>query len=221
MGRVRPGRMSASMTAGRKMKVDNRRAGALLRRTAVCAALVMVSAQIVLAQAIPAQISQDPASQSKPAQSKPSQNKEAGDESTAVRIFGTVGRWFDDTLSSIGSGFRGARSTVGNLGEEAGQAARATATATANVARDAADSVSRLPGARVVRGRQNCTIAANGAPDCVAAANALCKAKGFGSGRSVDVTSAEECPAAVMLGHRQAKPGECRSVTFITSAFCQ
>ncbi|MGE0565495.1 MAG: hypothetical protein AB7O50_13365 [Pseudolabrys sp.] len=138
-----------------------------------------------------------------------------------ANALGTVGRWFDEALSSIGSNFRSARSTVGSLGEEAGQAAKATANATANVAKDAADAVTRLPGARVVRGRQNCPPAANGAPDCVAAANALCKSKGFGSGRSVDVTSAEECPTAVMLGRRDAKPGECRPVTFITSAFCQ
>ena len=78
----------------------------------------------------------------------------------------------------------------------------------------------RLPGARVVKGHQVCTTAANGAPDCVAAATTLCKAKGFGSGRSIDITAAEECPTAVMLGRREAGPGECRPVTFVTSAFC-
>ena len=81
--------------------------------------------------------------------------------------------------------------------------------------------MARLPTARVVKGHQNCVIAANGAPDCGVAAAALCKAKGFNGGRSVDITSAEECPAPVMLGRREAKPGECRTVTFVTSAFCQ
>jgi hypothetical protein len=132
-------------------------------------------------------------------------------------VFESVGRWFDEAWSSIGSNFKSARSRVDDFGDEAGQAARATA----NAAKDAAGAVARLPSARVVKGHQTCATAANGAPDCISAANALCKAKGFNFGKSVDITSAEECPAPVMLGRREARPGECRTVTFITSAFCQ
>ena len=79
----------------------------------------------------------------------------------------------------------------------------------------------RLPTARVIRGHQNCPLASNGAPNCVAAAMTLCKSQGFNTGKSVDMTTAEECPAQVMLGHRDAAPGECKTVTFVTRALCQ
>ena len=178
------------------------RAMPALGRALLCAGLIVASVLIASAQ------------------ETQGQNKGAA-ESPPANVFGAIGRWFDDTLSSIGSGFSSARSTVGSFGDEAGAAAKATANATANVAKDAAGAVARLPGARVVKGHQTCVTAPNGAPDCISAANALCKAKGFGSGKSVDITSAEECPAPVLMGRREAKPGECRPVTFVTSAFCQ
>ena len=135
----------------------------------------------------------------------------------ATNPFGVVGRWVDDTLTFLGSGFQGAKGGLENLNHEAGVAAKTTASA----AKDAADAVVRIPTARVVSGHANCTIAANGAPDCGAAASSLCKGKGFASGTSIDITSAEECPVQVMLGRRAAQPGECKTVNFVTRAFCQ
>ena len=49
-------------------------------------------------------------------------------------------------------------------------------------------------------GRERCANAPNGAPDCVAAAEALCRKHGFTSGKSMDFTSAEECPVKTVLG---------------------
>ena len=64
------------------------------------------------------------------------------------------------------------------------------------------------------------SVAPNGAPDCLAAAEALCRKHGFASGKSMDSTSAEECPTRVLLSGRQ--PGvECPTVTFISRAMCQ
>jgi hypothetical protein len=185
------------MIAVAEIEIPKGRVTALARRALFCAGLLAASVAFAGAQE--------------------QQRQKAGEPPPPSGMFESVGRWFDEAWSSIGSNFSSARSRVDNFGDEAGEAARATA----NAAKDAATAVTRLPGARVVKGHQNCATAANGAPDCVVAANAMCKAKGFNAGRSVDITSAEECPAPVMLGRREAKPGECRTVTFVTSAFCQ
>ena len=53
----------------------------------------------------------------------------------------------------------------------------------------------------------------------LAAAEMLCRKQGFASGKSMDFTSAEECPPKVLLG--QTSRAECTSVTFINRAMCQ
>ncbi len=130
---------------------------------------------------------------------------------------GAVGRWFSEQFASIGSHFREAEQGVTNFRTEAGTAAKKTGTAV----KDAADVVTKLPTTRVLAGHQKCTISANGAPDCSDAADRLCKRRGFGSGQTVDITSAHECPLRVTLGQREARPGECKNVTFVSRAMCQ
>jgi len=131
--------------------------------------------------------------------------------------FGAVGRWFSESFASIGSHFREAEQGVTNFRNEAGVAAKKTGTAV----KDAADAVTKLPNTRVLAGHQKCTISANGAPDCHDAADRLCKRRGFASGQTVDITSAHECPLRVTLGQREARPGECKNVTFVSRAMCQ
>ena len=80
--------------------------------------------------------------------------------------------------------------------------------------------MARIPVARVVSGHEKCPNAPNGAPDCVAAATALCKAKGFESGKSADMTTADVCPAQVYLSGRSSGPG-CKTETFVSRALCQ
>jgi hypothetical protein len=123
-----------------------------------------------------------------------------------------VGRWFD----GLGSGLRGARSGVESLGHEAGVAARSTV----EDAKSAAGAVTGISSARLVKGHEVCTIAPNGAPDCGMAANAICKSKGFAAGKSVDMTTAEVCPAKVYLAGRNSGP-DCHSETFVSRALCQ
>jgi hypothetical protein len=131
-------------------------------------------------------------------------------------FFGGIARWFDQQASKIGSGFKDAGSPVEKFGHQAGVAATTTATA----AKNAADAMVRIPSARVVTGREKCKVAPNGAPDCVAAANALCKAKGFGAGQSADMTTTEVCPPQVYLSGRTSGAG-CRTETYLSSALCQ
>ncbi len=131
-------------------------------------------------------------------------------------FFGGIVRWFDRQASKIGSDFKDAGSQVENFGHEAGIAAKTTVEG----AKDAAGAVARIPAARVVTGHEKCKVAPNGAPDCVAAANAVCKAKGFESGKSVDMTTAEVCPAQVYLSGRSSGAG-CHTETFVSRVLCQ
>lgn len=126
-------------------------------------------------------------------------------------FLGSVGQWLDQQVSGAKDAFR-------NFGHEAGLAAKSTA----ETAKDAAGTLAkRLPSATtVVSGHEVCRIAPNGAPDCVAAADAICKAKGFKSGKSVDMTTAETCPAKVYMAGRSTGP-ECKTETFVSSALCQ
>ncbi len=127
-----------------------------------------------------------------------------------------AGRWFGEQASKLGSGFKDARQNVEIFGREAGVAAKSTAQG----AKDAADAVVRIPAARSVSGHETCGVAPNGAPDCLAAADALCKGKGFASGKSLDMTTAEVCPPKVYASGRSTGP-ECKTETFVSRALCQ
>jgi len=168
-----------------------------LARAAACVALLM-AAELAYAQS--------PPQPQPPQQQQPSQNP-----------INAVGQWFENTFSFLGSGFKDARGNIDNFNREAGVAAQSATGA----AKDAADAMARIPNSRLVRGHSNCATAANGAPDCSAAAVNLCKSKGHSGGTSVDFTTAEECPLQVTLGRRAAAPGECKTVTFVTRALCQ
>ncbi len=131
-------------------------------------------------------------------------------------FFGNIARWFDEQAEGINSTFKDAGNKIVNFGHEAGVVAKTTVEG----AKDAAGAVARIPNARVVVGHEKCKNAPNGAPDCVAAANAVCKAKGFEFGRSVDMTTAEVCPPRVWMSGRTTGD-ECRTETFVSRALCQ
>jgi hypothetical protein len=125
-------------------------------------------------------------------------------------FFASVGQWFDRQVT-------GAKDAFNNLGREAGIAAKTTA----DTAKDAADTLTnKLPATTLIAGHEICHIAPNGAPDCDTAATAICKGKGFKSGKSVDMTTAETCPAKVYMAGRSSGP-ECKTETFVSSAICQ
>jgi hypothetical protein len=130
-------------------------------------------------------------------------------------FFESIGTWFNQQVDGVNSYFRDTRARVENFGHEAGVAARRTV----DTAKDAADAIARVPNTRVVIGRERCANAPNGAPDCVAAADKICKAKGFTAGKSVDMTTAEICPAHVYMAGRNSGP-ECHTETFVSRALC-
>ena len=135
-------------------------------------------------------------------------------------FFGSIVHWFEDQAAKFDSNLKNAGSQVDNFGREAGIAAKTTVDAAKDAAKDAADAVSRIPAPRVVSGHEKCTNAPNGAPDCVAAASNMCKAKGFNSGKSLDMTTAEVCPPEVLISGRNTGP-ECHDETFVSRVLCQ
>ena len=144
----------------------------------------------------------------------PPQNSPA--KSDPPGFLDAFGKWLSDQADNLNSSFKDAGKKVQSFGKEAGSAAQSTVEG----AKDAADAMVRIPAARVVSGHEKCRIAPNGAPDCVAAATAMCKAKGFESGKSADMTTAESCPPSVYLAGRRSGP-ECRTETFVSRALCQ
>lgn len=144
------------------------------------------------------------------------QQSPPGQQQSEPGLLESLGRWLGRQGDNISSSFKDAGKGVQNFGHEAGVAAQSTV----DGAKDAAGAVVRIPAARVVTGHEVCKVAPNGAPDCVAAATALCKKRGFDSGTSADMTTADVCPARVYLAGRNTGP-ECRTETFVSRAFCQ
>jgi len=124
-------------------------------------------------------------------------------------FFDRIGDWFDRQFSDMKSGMRSARENFDRDTRKSLDAAR-----------DAVEAVSQLPEQRTVRGREVCALAPNGAPDCASAATRLCRSNGYASGKSLDSTTAENCPARVLLSGRHPAPGECKTETFISRALC-
>jgi hypothetical protein len=142
-------------------------------------------------------------------------------------VIESIGRWFDQGAANFRAHLRGAKQRMDSLGDEAAanskdfnsKAAEAGKTA-AEATKSAVDAVAKLPTARMMNGHERCVVAPNGAPDCLAAAETLCRKQGFSSGKSMDFTAAEECPARALLSGQQAGAG-CTTVTFISRAMCQ
>jgi hypothetical protein len=132
---------------------------------------------------------------------------------TPSEVFSGIGRFIDQSLSNVSAGVKGAGDTLGVVPGAATDLAKGVG--------DAAGTIARLPGTNVVKGWERCAIAPNGAPDCEVASVALCKAKGFERGKSLDITSAHKCPAQVWLEGRQPAVGECRDESFVSRAICQ
>lgn len=142
-------------------------------------------------------------------------------------LFEAIGRWFDRGTSTFRDHLRSAKERMDdlndraaantkNMGDRAAEVGRGAADAT----KDAVDAMVKLPTTRVMSGRERCVSAPNGAPDCTVAAEALCRKHGYSSGKTIDFTSAEECPPRALLSGRPAE-AECRTVTFISRAMCQ
>jgi hypothetical protein len=118
-------------------------------------------------------------------------------------------------------GMSDAARTTTDVAKGAAEATRGAADVVTGVARDTAGALSRLPTSRVVAGRERCTVAPNGAPNCRVAAEALCRSKGFASGSSIDFETAEVCPSSANLARWRGEPATCRIENYVIRALCQ
>jgi len=135
------------------------------------------------------------------------------------------GRWVQQGVATMGAGFG---SMVGVIGGHAGDTARGmtdgastVAKGAADVARDTATTVTRLPATAFISGREQCLPAPNGAPDCRAAAEAMCRTRGYNGGNSIDFETAERCPPPYRVSSRNTPEGVCTMEHFVTRALCQ
>jgi hypothetical protein len=183
------------MDIKRSLTVSRKRAAAPQALACALAAVVILMSALAAAQDAPA----------------PEQKSNDGGGFLAA-----VSRWFKDQGANVNSSFESARKKVEGMSRDAGDAAKTTVEG----AKDAAGAVARIPVPRPVSGHEKCQLAPNGAPDCVAAASTMCKAKGFDSGKSVDMTTAEVCPPKVLLSGRNSGP-ECTTETFVSRVLCQ
>jgi hypothetical protein len=171
---------------------------------AFCALLLVVSAT-----------AQETATEPQPPPA--TQQPEAPPDRNAPGFIDALGRWLGDSAAKLNSQLKDAREQMGTIQNQANDAAKDAAGA----AKDAAGAITSLPNARIVDGRERCEAAQNGAPDCRTAAQAVCRGKGFASGKSLDTASARNCPSRVLLSGRIPSASECPVETFVTRAVCQ
>lgn len=176
--------------------------------------LLALSAAIAAAQT-PAPESARPATEAAPPQ-------QPSDQPGLIASFGN---WVQQGVANMGAGFgtmMGAiRGGAGQAAKNAADAASMAAGTASSIARDTATTVTRLPATGIIGGRERCTLAPNGAPDCRVAAEALCRSKGYGGGTSVDFETAEKCPPPYRVSGRNTPEGVCTMEHFVTRALCQ
>jgi hypothetical protein len=140
-------------------------------------------------------------------------------------IVGTFGTWMQQGVTSMSSGFDAMAKGAADAASTMAKGAADVATGAASVAKDAAgvavDGVTKLPVSGFASGHEQCTLASNGAPDCRAAAENLCRARGFANGTSVDYVTSEKCPPAYRPSSRERPEGICPMEHFVTRAMCR
>jgi hypothetical protein len=190
-----------------------RAAGAAVCLAALALTLLAAADAIAQQAADPVSVTPPPPKQSASPPPQPSAGYRPG-------LLDALGNWFDKSFGTVNSGIKDARETIVNIGGKAGQAAKGAASTATDVAKGTADTIVRLPGTRMVDGREKCAIAPNGAPDCYAAAEALCRSKGLSGGKSIETQSAQKCPTRVWLSGRTPQEGECATENFVVRAVC-
>src|ERR1700675_246687 len=136
--------------------------------------------------------------------------------------------WWNDSFGDFNAKMKSAKDKLDDYNKQQDKAAKETSAATqqalkdaAQVTKDAATAVVKLPITRVFEFHDRCQVAGNGAPDCKTTATNACRTKGFDSGQPLDISTSQECPARVMLSGRPPVQGEFKDVTLILRAVCR
>jgi hypothetical protein len=136
--------------------------------------------------------------------------------------------WWNDSFGDFNAKMKSAKDKLDDYNKQQDKAAKETSAATAQalkdaaqVTKDAATAVVKLPITRVFEFHERCQVAGNGASDCQTTATNACRTKGFDSGQPLDISTSQECPARVVLSGRPPVEGECKDVTVILRAVCR
>jgi hypothetical protein len=154
-----------------------------------------------------------------PTQEEPAPQPKNAPEPDRSGFIGTVGHWIENSVTNWNSGLKDAAGVAKDAAGTATGVATDAAKGAGNVVTDTAGAVARIPATRVIAQRATCPVAPNGAPDCRAAAEAICKAAGFASGNSIDFQTAEKCPP-VALNRPDGEPPRCVIESYVTRALC-
>jgi hypothetical protein len=162
---------------------------------------------------------QAPAATPPQVQDEPAPQPKNAPEPERPGFIGAVGNWIENSVSNWNSGLKGAAGAAKDAAGTATDVATDAAKGAGNVVTDTAGAVARIPTTRVIAQRVTCPVAPNGAPDCRAAAETICKAAGFASGNSIDFQTAEKCPP-VALNRPDGEPPRCVIESYVTRALC-
>jgi len=158
---------------------------------------------IASSELVHAQTAEPPPSASLAPQSPPAPGPAEPQPSVRPGLIDKLGDWLRDSAEGVSSGLKDTQQRIQDINK------------------GTLDTLTSIPVAGFATGRSLCPRSANGAPDCYAATEKLCKDKGYTTGRSLDTESAETCNPRIFLPGYQRKPGDCRTDTFVTRAACQ
>jgi hypothetical protein len=210
----------AMATAVKPHDVAHRRRG---HRIAMVSA-IGAAAMLVLAGTAAAQTRTEPpkpASDPPAATPAPLPPSPPGESPGFVGVFGN---WVQQGMSSMSNGIDamfGAAKGAADAASTVAKGAADVAKGAADAAVDTAAGVTKLPVPGVAGGHEQCTLAGNGAPDCRVAAEALCRARGFATGTSVDFVTSEKCQPPYRSSGRDTPEGACTLEHFVTRALCK
>ena len=137
---------------------------------------------------------------------------------------GVLGNWMQQGMTSMSTGIDamfGAAKGAADAASTMAKGAAGVAKGAADAAVDTAAGVTMLPVPGVASGHEQCLLAANGAPDCRVAAEALCRGRGFATGTSVDFVTSEKCQPPYRSSGRDTPEGACTLEHFVPRALCK
>lgn len=180
----------------------------------VASSMFVVATGVAWPQATSSPSAGEPVQQAPPDQAAPRQGEPVPSAPSKrdddPGMFNEIGKMFEKSLS-IFPPLKSPSETIDDWNTRARDATK-----------DAADTLSRLAKpSSIVTGRMICPVSANGAPDCKAASDKLCQAKGFKDGKNLTTDSVQTCSAKVLIPGRARKPDDCRTDNYVTRALCQ
>jgi hypothetical protein len=215
---VKPQNMSHRSSGYRALTVSAIGAAAILLLAGVLlAGIPVASVAIAQTRTEPPKPAADPpaATLTPPAPTPPAENP---------GFVGVLGNWMQQGMTSMSTGIDamfGAAKGAADAASTMAKGAAGVAKGAADAAVDTAAGVTMLPVPGVASGHEQCLLAANGAPDCQVAAEALCRVRGFATGTSVDFVTSEKCQPPYRSSSRNTPEGVCTLEHFVTRALCK